>query len=72
MCVKLGMPFSHLLEDYTEEATALFDMVSRVSISKVVLLTLLDHVSEARDIVMKQCHSTGGCVTVAQMRQRRF
>ena len=38
----------------------MLDLVSSVSISKVVLLTLLDHVSGARDIFMKQCHSTLG------------
>ena len=38
----------------------MFDLVSSVSISKVVLLTLLDHVSGAGDIFTKQCHSTLG------------
>ena len=38
----------------------MFDLVSSVSINKVVILTLLDHVSGAGDIFMKQCYNTLG------------
>ena len=52
MC-EIGHAFFHIiLEDHTEEANALFDLVSSVYISKVVPLTLLDHVSGAGDIFM--------------------
>ena len=38
----------------------MLDLATSVYISKVVLLTLLTHVSVARDIFMKQYHSTLG------------